>query len=52
MFTPYGYHGLGDSARIPISFTKEISNINWTKYAQLDNISFFIEIFKISSTSA
>lgn len=38
MFTPYGYHGLGDSARIPISFTKEISNINWTKYAQLDNI--------------
>lgn len=38
MFTPYGYHGLGDSARIPISFTEEISNINWTKYAQLDNI--------------
>ncbi|WP_339839858.1 hypothetical protein [uncultured Flavobacterium sp.] len=38
MFTPFGNHGLGDSARIPISFTKEISNINWTKYGKLNGI--------------
>ena len=35
MFTPYGNHGRGDSARIPISYTKEINNINWTKYGIL-----------------
>ena len=38
MFTPYGNHGLGDSARIPISYTKEINNINWTKYGILKGI--------------
>ena len=38
MFTPYGNHGLGDSARIPISLTKEISNINWTNYGRLNGI--------------
>ena len=38
MFTPYGNHGLGDSARIPISLTKEINNINWTYYARLNGI--------------
>jgi len=38
MFSPYGDHGLGDSARIPISFTKEISNINWTNYGKLNNM--------------
>ncbi len=36
LFTPYGNHGLGDSARIPISFTKEISNVNWTEYGNLN----------------
>ncbi|HKX87388.1 MAG TPA: hypothetical protein VJL37_12005 [Flavobacterium sp.] len=35
LFTPYGYHGLGDSARIPISFGKAINNTNWTEYASL-----------------
>ena len=38
MFTPYGNHGLGDSPRIPISYTKEINNINWTKYGILKGI--------------
>ena len=38
MFTPYGNHGLGDSARIPISFTKEISNVNWTEYGNLNGV--------------
>ncbi|MEI7508826.1 MAG: hypothetical protein WCJ62_05105 [Flavobacterium sp.] len=38
MFTPYGNHGLGDSARIPISFTKEISNINWEEFGRLNGI--------------
>jgi hypothetical protein len=38
MFTPYGNHGLGDSARIPISFTKEISNVNWTEFARINNV--------------
>jgi hypothetical protein len=38
MFTPYGNHGLGDSARIPVSFTKEISNINWEEYGRLNGI--------------
>lgn len=38
MFTPYGNHGLGDSARIPISLTKEISNINWTDYGRLNGV--------------
>ncbi|MFC4818598.1 MULTISPECIES: hypothetical protein [unclassified Flavobacterium] len=35
LFTPYGYHGLGDSARIPISLDKSINNINWDGYAHL-----------------
>jgi amino acid transporter len=38
MFTPYGNHGLGDSARIPISFNKEISNTNWDEYGRLNEI--------------
>lgn len=38
MFTPYGDHGLGDSARIPISFTKEISNINSSNYGKLNKV--------------
>lgn len=38
MLTPYGHHGLGDSARIPISLTKEISNINWTYYGRLNGL--------------
>ena len=38
MFTPYGNHGLGDSARIPVSYTKEISNINWEEYGRLNGI--------------
>jgi amino acid transporter len=38
MFTPYGNHGLGDSARIPISFTKEISNTNWEEFGRLNGI--------------
>jgi hypothetical protein len=38
MFTPYGNHGLGDSARIPISLTKAISNINSTVYGKLNDV--------------
>jgi hypothetical protein len=38
MFTPYGNHGLGDLARIPISFSKEIININSSNYGKLDEI--------------
>jgi hypothetical protein len=38
MFTPYGNHGLGDSARIPLNFTKEISNTNWTEFGRLNGI--------------
>ncbi|MGX7666133.1 hypothetical protein [Flavobacterium pedocola] len=38
MLTPFGYHGLGDSARIPLGFRNEISNINWTEYGSLYDI--------------
>jgi hypothetical protein len=38
MFTPYGNHGLGDSARIPVSFTKEISNVNWTEFGRFNDV--------------
>lgn len=38
MFTPFGDHGLGDSARIPISYTKEINNVNWTEFARINDV--------------
>lgn len=34
MFTPWGNHGLGDNARIPVSFTRSVQNINWNEYAR------------------
>ena len=38
LFSYWGNHGLGDSARIPIGYGKEISNTNWTKYANFNGI--------------
>lgn len=38
MFTSYGNHGLGDNARIPLSLTKEISNVNWSEYGNLNEV--------------
>ncbi|MCG9792639.1 hypothetical protein [Flavobacterium algicola] len=38
MFTPYGNHGLGDSARIPISFSKAVSNVDWTEESTIDDV--------------
>ncbi len=38
MFTPYGNHGLGDSARIPISFSKAVSNVDWTEESAIDGV--------------
>ena len=32
MFSFWGNHGFGDSARIPVGNKVEIKNINWTKY--------------------
>ena len=55
MFTPFGNHGLGDSARIPISLTKKISNVNWTEYAKLNDVKssekndIFLTQFKIEN---
>jgi hypothetical protein len=38
LFSYWGNHELGDSARIPIGYDKEISNINWTKYANFEGV--------------
>lgn len=38
--TNIGSHGLGDSANIPISFTKSVSNIDWVDYGTIKNASF------------
>ena len=38
LFSYWGNHELGDSARIPLGYDKEISNTNWTKYANFDGI--------------
>ena len=39
MMTNIGSHGLGDSANIPISFSKSISNIDWTEYGILEKVN-------------
>lgn len=38
LFSYWGNHELGDSARIPIGYNKEILNTNWTKYANFEGI--------------
>ena len=38
MFTPWGNHGLGDSARIPVGFTRSVQNINWNEYARFGSV--------------
>lgn len=38
MFTYWGNHGLGDSARIPIGQGIAVKNINWTEYAYIEDI--------------
>ena len=38
LFSYWGNHELGDSARIPLGYDKEISNTNWTKYANFTDI--------------
>lgn len=38
LFSYWGNHELGDSARIPIGYKKEILNTNWTKYANFEGI--------------
>ena len=48
-FTYWGNHGLGDSALIPIGYSKTISNINWTEYSHLNNVQTSDEI-KIETT--
>jgi len=39
MFTYYGNHGLGDSARIPIGHGLTVKNINWNEYGHVENIN-------------
>lgn len=36
-FTYYGNHGLGDFARIPIGYGKEVNSTDWSEYAVVDN---------------
>lgn len=48
-FTYWGNHGLGDSALIPIGYSKTISNINWTEYGHLNSVQTSDEI-KIETT--
>lgn len=36
LFSYWGNHELGDSARIPIGYENEILNINWIKYATFE----------------
>ena len=48
-FTYWGNHGLGDSALIPIGYSKTISNINWTEYSHLNSVQTSDEI-KIETT--
>jgi len=38
LFSYWGNHELGDSARIPIGYEKEILNTNWTKYANFNGV--------------
>lgn len=38
MSTPYGNHGLGDSARIPVGWSNGLSNVDWDDIATLDDI--------------
>ena len=38
MYTYWGNHGFGDSARIPIGNGKVIKNINWSEYGYIENI--------------
>lgn len=47
--TYWGNHGLGDSALIPIGYSKTISNINWTEYSHLKSVQTSDEI-KIETT--
>ncbi|MCI5057881.1 MAG: hypothetical protein MRY83_17340, partial [Flavobacteriales bacterium] len=35
MFSFWGNHGLGDSARIPVGNKIAVQNINWTEYAYI-----------------
>jgi len=38
MFTYWGNHGFGDSAKIPIGNGYLVKNINWTEYAFVENV--------------
>lgn len=38
MITPFGYHGLGDSARLPLDINNEINNINSNEYGIVNGI--------------
>jgi hypothetical protein len=38
MFTPWGNHGFGDSARIPVGNFNAITNVNWTRYSYLKGV--------------
>ena len=38
MFTHWGNHGFGDSARIPLKNGLSIKNINWNNVAYIENI--------------
>lgn len=38
MFTYWGNHGFGDSARIPIGNGYAVNNINWTEYGYVDQL--------------
>jgi hypothetical protein len=38
MCTPYGNHGLGDSARIPVGWSNGLSNVDWRDIATLEDV--------------
>jgi hypothetical protein len=38
MCTPYGDHGLGDSARIPVGWSNGLSNVDWGNIATLEDV--------------
>ena len=38
MFTYWGNHGFGDSARIPIGYGIAIENINWSDHGYISNV--------------
>ena len=38
MITPFGYHGLGDSARLTLGINNEINNINWNEYGIVNGV--------------